>query len=248
MNGFLKVGAVGAAAAAATTAAVITAINLKKPAVLPDGFTVTAHTGCEKTKANSIECLKKSVELGVAVAEVDVTERPDGTPVLLHRQSAAADEGVVFDEAIRFVSENSNSMCLNLDLKAFNHIPNVVEVLEKYNMKDRCLFTGVKAEHTQQVKLDGGSIPYFLNATLPPQKIRDEDAIKSVMYEVQRSCAVGINCNFIFASQKMTEMFHSQGLKVSYWTADTKTVMKYLLSLGPDNITTRYPTVLNTLV
>ena len=248
MSKLLAAGILGAVAASGAVITAKISKQMKKAPSLPEGFTVTAHTGCEMTKDNSMECLKKSIDIGASTAEVDVTFREDGTPVLLHKKSAGASEGVPFEEAVKFVSENSDTMMFNLDMKSFKDLTEVVRILEKYNMKERCLYTGVEAKDTQSAKLDGGGIPYYLNAALDIKRMYSDEEIKSVMYEALRSGAVGINCNYIFASEKLVRIFHENSLKVSFWTANTKPVMKYLLTLAPDNITTRFPSVMETLV
>ncbi len=248
MKKLLKWAVLGSGIFAVTAGAVKIIRKINNPPKKPDGFIFTAHTGCEDTPDNSIQSLKKAIELGVPAAEVDVTFRKDGTPVLLHSECAGDGEGVSLSDAVKFVSENSDSLILNLDLKAYSDIPEIVRIVDEYGLHDRCLFTGVEADKTQQVKIDGGGIPYYLNAELQKTKIYSEIEIKSVLNEVKRSGAVGLNCNYIYASQKLTDIFHENGLKVSLWTADALPVMKYLLSLGPDNITTRRPSKLLPLV
>ena len=47
-----------------------------------------------------------------------------------------------------------------------------------------------------------------------------------------------------FASKKMVEIFHKEGLMVSVWTVNKEKDMHKVLPLGCDNITTRQPTKL----
>ena len=68
---------------------------------LPAGFTYTAHSGAEDTAENSLEFIEKAIALQVPVLEVDVSVRNDGTPVLLHAETAGADEGVLLKKRLR---------------------------------------------------------------------------------------------------------------------------------------------------
>ena len=201
---------------------------------LPEGFTYTAHSGCEGPPDNSLELLQKAVALGVPVLEVDVTVRNDGTPVLLHAETAGNDEGLLFSDAMRYLSENSDTVRVNLDLK--------------FKMQDRCFFTGVESNNSQTVKIDAPGIPYYLNAELNIMRLEDEGYLKSIASEVHRSGAIGLNCNYKYASKKLVEVFHEEGLLVSFWTADNKIVMRNLLTMSPDNITTRNPILLASLL
>lgn len=215
---------------------------------LPADFLYTAHSGCENTADNSLEFLEKALALGVPALEVDVTVRNDGTPVLLHAESAGENEGLLLDDALRLIAEKSDSVQINLDLKAFSNLPKIAELIEKYNLASRCFFTGVEKAQSQTVKIDAPNVPYYLNMDLNKMRLEDEDYLRSAALEVQRSGAVGINCQYRNASKKLMQIFRAEGLKVSLWTADNPLVMRNLLLLGPDNITTRRPIQLASLL
>ena len=195
-----------------------------------------------------MEFLEKALALGVPALEVDVTVRNDGTPVLLHAESAGENEGLLLDDALRLIAEKSDSVQINLDLKAFSNLPKIAELIEKYNLASRCFFTGVEKAQSQTVKIDAPNVPYYLNMDLNKMRLEDEDYLRSAALEVQRSGAVGINCQYRNASKKLMQIFRAEGLKVSLWTADNPLVMRNLLLLGPDNITTRRPIQLASLL
>ena len=215
---------------------------------LPENYTVTAHSGSENTEDNSMEFLKKAVGSGVQILEVDLTFRKDGTPVLLHKDVAEDNEGLLFEDAVKYISENSQTVRVNLDLKAYSNLPEVVRILDKYSMSERCFYTGVKEENAETVRTEGAPIKYYLNISPDKSKKTDPDELNSVLEKVRNCGAVGINCNYKYASREMCELFHKNGLLVSYWTAKTKPVMLKLISIGPDNITTTKPTELNELI
>lgn len=251
MKTLLKIAAL-AAGAAGTYVALRAGEEIRRIAngefPLPEGFTYTAHSGCENTPDNSMENLEKAVALGVPVLEVDVSVRNDGTPVLLHAESAADNEGLLLDEALQYISESSDTVQVNLDLKTFSNLPEIASLIRKHNMQDRCFFTGVDSAHTQTVKIDAPGIPYYLNAELNRMRLEDEDYLRGLAREAQRSGAIGLNCNYKGASPKLIKVFREEGLKVSLWTADNKLVMRMLLAMAPDNITTRCPVLLSSLI
>lgn len=215
---------------------------------LPAGFTVTAHSGCEGTPDNSMEFLKKCVEINAQVAEIDVTHRKDGTVVMIHKELAENNEGILFEDAIKYLSENTDTMKFNLDLKSFDEISKIVDIIEKYNIRERCFFTGVEESQTEIVKSQGRGVPYYLNVKFVPLKKHNKAGLYEAMKKVQRCGAIGINCNYAFASKEMVKLFRENGLLLSFWTANTKRVMKKLLVLSPDNITSRLPVTLRELI
>ena len=52
---------------------------------LPEGFTVTAHTGCEGADDNTLESISRGAVAGADIVEIDLHFLPDNTPVLLRR-------------------------------------------------------------------------------------------------------------------------------------------------------------------
>jgi len=229
---------------------VVTTMAIIKSSVtvnLPEGFTVTAHSGSEGTEDNSMEFLQKCVEIDVEVLEIDVTFREDGTPVLLHKEIAENNEGVLFEEAIKYISENSDTIRINLDLKSVANLPAVAETVDKYGMRGRCFYTGVGEAFVETVRKDG-ELPYYLNLELNRIKKHSNSELEKALEKVKSAGAIGINCNHKYASKEMVTLFHENRLLVSYWTANSVRVMKKLIALSPDNITTRRPTELTELI
>ena len=72
----------------------------------------------------------------------------------------------------------------------------------------------------------------------------NEKYIRSLVSDVKRLGAVGINLRFKAVSKKMVDIFRQEGLMVSVWTVNTEKDMRKVLPLGCDNITTRQPSML----
>lgn len=214
---------------------------------LPKGFTVTAHTGCEGSPDNSIESIQRAISLGVPVIENDLTLRNDGTPVFMHAESAG-DGGLPFAEAQYYIAANSSTVLQNLDLKVFENLDEIQGIVKKAGLIGRCFFTGVEKDNAARVKKYAPEIPYYLNMKLNILKLRDKKYIERAAAEIKRAGAVGINCKYTYLSNTLVEVMHEQGLSVSVWTVDKKPLMLYILSLAPDNITTRNPRLLMLLI
>lgn len=227
------------------TAVIVTVIHYNySPLPLPEDFTITAHSGSEGTPDNSMEFIEKSLGFNVPVIEIDVTFRQDGTPVMLHKDAAGDGEGVLLEEAFKYISENSDSLRVNLDLKSTANLPEVVRIVDSYGMRERCFYTGVKENFLEAVRKDG-ELPYYLNTSISSWRKTSAKELERVMEKVRQSGAMGINCNLKYASKQMVELFRENGLLVSYWTANNKKAMIKLLYFAPDNITTRNPLQLN---
>lgn len=79
-------------------------------------------------------------------------------------------------------------------------------------------------------------------------RLRDKKYLRRAADEIKHAGAVGINCKYTYLSKALVEVMHERGLSVSVWTVDKKPLMLYVLSLAPDNITTRNPRLLMSLI
>lgn len=210
---------------------------------LPDGFTVTAHTGCMGTTQNSLESMRIGVQ-NASVIEFDVRFLEDGTPVLSHNKPN--DDCIPLAQALGFVYEND--IQANIDIKETTNLSRVQEIINFYNLKDKVFFTGVKEEYVEAVKKDSPEVRYFLNVNVNVLKNDNEKYIQTLIEKVRDSGAIGINFNYMGASRKLVEMFHENGLLVSVWTVNSKTDISRMLALSPDNITSKRPDKVNEII
>lgn len=212
---------------------------------LPEGFTITAHTGCMDTKENSLESIKAGVENGADIVEFDLYFTKDGEPVLSH--NAPKGKEVTLEEAFEYVSQIEN-IKVNVDVKTVDALEKVYPLAIKYNVADRIFYTGVKDEFVEAVKKDSPEIEYYLNVGVEKSKKTDEKYLLSIVEKVKNSGAVGINFNYKSASKELVDIFHENGLLVSIWTVNNEYNMYKILKLAPDNITTRKPDKLSKII
>lgn len=203
---------------------------------LPEGFTVTAHTGCCGTPDNSLEAIETAVKYGADTVEFDLQFTSDGEPVLSH--DAPKGNNITLDEAFKKISTYKN-ITVNVDVKTTAHLEKVKPLADKYGITDRIFYTGIFEENVSAVKKDSPEIPYFLNVKV--NKSTDREYLLSLVKKVKDCGAVGINFNKKSATKELVEVFHENGLLVSIWTAKTKRDIYRILALSPDNITTRRP-------
>lgn len=205
---------------------------------LPKSFTYTAHTGCVDTKDNSLEAIKIGAEYGADIVEFDLNFLPDGTPVLVHDKPKGNE--ITLDEAFKKVSEYK-SLKVNVDVKATKNLKAVYPLAQKHSIEKRIFYTGIGLDFVEAVKKDSPHVPYYLNISVDKPKKQTPEYLEELVKIVKDSGAVGINFNKDNATQELVDAFHENDLLVSIWTVNKKGKMYKILSMGPDNITTRRP-------
>ena len=209
-----------------------------KKVVLPEGFTLTAHTGCEGTADNSLEAIQKGFDCGANTVEFDVNFTPDGVPVLAH--DTAADSTVSLAEAFELIA-GLPGLTVNVDCKTTENLKAISDLAEQYGVKDRIFYTGIEEKDVDAVKMSAPAVDYYLNMSVEKPSEHTEEYLQTLVDKVKECGAIGINFNKKSASKELVDYFHANGLLVSIFTVDDKVEMYDILSYAPDNITTRCP-------
>lgn len=213
---------------------------------LPENFTITCHAGALFTSPNTLQSIRASLEWGAQIVEFDVSFRPDGTPVIIHDSNPAMNKGVLLSDALSVVA-TSDSCKINLDIKSTANLPAVDKLVRQYNLFDRVFYTGVFADWVEKVK-STSEIPYYLNYNVSKAEAENADALQAVADKTISLGAIGINSNHKNANDLFVKTAHENGLLVSLWTANKFNDMCRVLKLKPDNITTKKPAVLNSII
>lgn len=209
----------------------------------PHSFTVTYHTGALNTPANSIESIETSLAHGAEIIEFDVTFRPDGTAVIIHSGSPAANEGILLDDALAALAK-SDKCKINLDIKSVANLPEVDRLINKHGLFERAFYTGVFDYWVEDVRKNS-TIPYYLNHRITHEEATDKKAAQKLADKAKELGVIGINSNFSTASKLFTDIMHENGLSVSLWTANSAKTIAAAAKCAPDNITTKKPHLLN---
>ena len=220
---------------------------MNAPANLPAAKpTVTAHSGAFNTPENSLEFVNKALAENCDILEMDVSFRPSGKPVIIHKGAPDENEGIPLEEAFRLISAHP-AIRMNLDLKSIAELPAVDALLREYGLFDRAFFTGVNETWAAAVKA-GSSVPYYLNACISFGERRGCRLADSLAKRLISLGAVGLNVHYCDVTPTVVRAMHENGLPVSLWTANTKKAMRRCIALGADNITTRRPDVLRPML
>ena len=213
---------------------------------LPEGFTVTAHTGAMMTRSNSRQSICEAGLCGADICEIDLHFRPDNTPVISHDKPTDNNAGIPFDTALSYVTR-SKTLRLNIDIKASSGLSQIPALLEKYGLSERAFFTGVYGDFIKAVREVCPGIPYYLNHWSDGSLGTDE-AIDRKIAEIREAGAIGLNMSMGDCSARLCEKLHENGLLVSVWTVNEPDDMMRILSCLPDNITTKKPMTLTSLI
>ncbi len=203
----------------------------------------TAHTGCMGTKANSIESIEAGYENGASIVEFDLNYDKNGEPVLSH--DAPKGNEVTLDEAFGKVASYEN-LRVNVDVKDDTYLEKVKPLAQEYGVEDRIFFTGIHDGFVAKAKTTG--VEYYLNVKVDEKRKQTDEYLLSLVKKVKDAGAIGINFNHRNATKKLVKIFHENGLLVSIWTVDRKMKMRKILSMSPDNITTRKPDKLRKII
>ncbi len=218
--------------------------NLRN-AVLPESFTLTAHTGCEGTKDNSLDAITLGFGCGADIVEIDLNFNSEGIAVLSHNEPKGKEP--TLDEAFALVA-GYKGLRVNVDVKNTLDLKQVTDLAEKHGILDRIFFTGVTEEFIEDVKNQTPHVLYYYNKGIDKSKNKDASYIDSLIVEVRNAGAAGLNIHHKSCTKEMVEEFHKAGLQVSVWTVNKKPDMARTLKLGCDNITTRKPSELKSII
>ncbi len=216
-----------------------------KPKVFSGEFTITAHTGCEKTPDNTIEAVEMALKSGADIFEIDINFDKNGKPVLSHDKPVGGEPEL--GEVFTLMGKNKNILC-NLDIKSTDNLKAVYDMAEEYKVCDRVFYTGINENFVESAKRDTPQMPYYLNLSVVRKKNQTDEYLLEIVNKVKDSGAIGINCNFRNVTPGLIETFRKNGLLVSVWTVNKKRKMLRMIKMKPDNITTRKPVLLKKLL
>ena len=207
-------------------------------------MTITAHSGSNYTKPNSIESLQDGYNSQADILEFDLNFDKRGVPYLSHDEIIGNE--IKLEEAFKFLINNPNVKA-NIDVKKVDNMPAVFHLINLYNLSDRVFFTGVKEEFVEAVRIGCPGISYYLNYKPEFLKMNSQQYINQLMNKVKDCSAIGINMRHYFLSGKLIKTFHENELLVSVWTVNDSYFMQRAIYYGPDNITTKNPLKLRRL-
>ena len=217
---------------------------MNKKIHLPEGFTITAHTGCEGSEYNSLESIRIGAQYG-EIIEVDLNFTKDKKAVLAH--TFANKDSVPIDDVFALLSELPGKK-MNIDVKIAPDLRAVYNSAVKHGVLDRIFFTGIDKFKLEAAKKATPEIPFYINITVTKLKMRKKGYIEYLISETKKHGAFGLNTSYKACTKELVDAFHKEGLLVSLYTCNDEKSMMKALSMGVDNITTRQPKKLKRLL
>lgn len=213
---------------------------------LVDGFTITAHTGAFNTEDNTLDSVIVSIEHKVKILEIDVRCRPNGTVVIGHDIIVSNTDGVELSTVFDLIKESD--VFVNLDVKETRALKGLHDLIFEYELANQVFLTGIELLQVNSVKKDCPDVAYYLNYKPSRFKIFSEDYQQKIVKLMEETGAIGINCNYTYASKTLSNVLHKNGYKLSIWTVDKNRALKRALVCSPDNITTHDPDRIQELI
>lgn len=205
---------------------------------------ITAHSGCEGTKPNSMEYLDIVSELSCDYAEIDLRLK-DGEIWLSHNEIAATKGLITLTEAVKYF--NKKQIKINCDLKE-PIFPKVHEALRRLNYIDKAVFSGsIRLMEPVQYETIREQIIFNLE-NINSYSGQQEEELDQCITFYKKNRIVWMNLNYHRLNVKLMDRLKKAGIKVSVWTVDEEEDLERMINMGVSNITTHSVTRLNDLL
>ncbi len=212
-----------------------------------DNFTITAHTGAFNTPMNSLDSVQAAIDNGAEIIELDIRQRPNGTLVMSHDLVVTNNDATELKDAFELLAPTD--ILINLDIKETRTLNALYALLVEYNLVDRAFLTGIESINVKAVKeSDCAGMQYYLNCMPSKIKVFSDDYRQKIITMLEEAGACGINCNYKYAGAQLSELLHQNGYKLSVWTIDNEQTAKKMLVISPDNITTKQPEMVKSVI
>ena len=218
---------------------------------------IIAHRGASGYEPeNTLRSVKKALELGADMVEVDVHVSRDGCMVVIHDarlERTTNGKGYVKDMTLKELKK--------LDAGLGERIPTLEEVIQLVRGKAQLVVEmkvpGTEERVLQEIEENGLENEALITSFYHPVIRRVKELNPNVQAGVIIASrpvkpvqpAIDANANalfpkYTFVDQQMVLVAHKNNLAVYPWTMDTLSEIKPLIEMGVDGIVTNKPDVL----
>lgn len=213
---------------------------------------ITAHSGADGTPDNSLEYIRYALTTSADAFEIDIRDGGDGELVLTH--DLADDRPVpLLREALELAGQNP-LLRINFDHKEPGLSVRLYQLLQKYNMEKRAIWSGsVDLSFFRTCPDVLRNVEVFLNLEEVVENLYfnyreipdfDVTAAEQAIMACRETGIRVVNVNHILVTRRFIDLLREQGIGVSAWTVNDLPDMEYFLSHEIYNITTRRPKML----
>lgn len=212
---------------------------------------ITAHSGCEGTPDNSMESIRRGVELGADCVEIDIRMDVQGRMWLTHDEPENGADLVPLEAALRMIA--GSGVSVNCDLKQEKLLYPVLEAAEDAGIpRERLVFSG--SVSIESLLADASVVKrarIFLNMQQIFQYLGEAPAdageeglcfdrrIDDIAALVKRLGVECINPSFRMMPHERIASARARGIGLSLWTVNGEEDQARLMSEELVNMTTR---------
>ncbi|MCY6371069.1 glycerophosphodiester phosphodiesterase [Clostridium ganghwense] len=207
---------------------------------------ITSHSGCLNTKMNSMEYIKKAMQMNVDIIEVDIRYTENNKVLLNHDELDKENlDGYLSLESLIDVIKPYKNIQLNLDIKELDKFQVLENLIIEKDMLDRAFLSGVKPEMVRELNKKGYKLPMLVNYRLDVERNTEIDYLKELVDDIKTMNVKGVNLHYPRASEELVNIFHEAGIFISVWTVDEEEIMDKMIEIGVDSISTDRVDLLN---
>ncbi len=203
---------------------------------------------------DSLDAVKKGIELKADAVEVDVQLDKNGVLYLSHDEKEDTSNAETLENVFRIIAEND--ICVNCDLKNPDTLFPVLEMADKYGIpKQKLILSGnMEYDVLEKNPIIGKRSRVFLHITDEIFANTDRDSsfyendkemlmenakwISDLFKHLGAEC---INICFDRVDHEIIELFNSFGSKMSLWTVNKPEMQRQFLNEHIFNLTTLKP-------
>lgn len=214
---------------------------------LSPALTVTAQTGCLGTVENSYLSAKTGVNAGAQAISADISFSKDGTPVLAAKLEDADENAVTLERIFQYLADKEH-VSMYLNIKQVTNLPAIEKLVEQYAMRKRVFFTGANKNQVPFLQSKAPSVRICLEIKPQKDKINDPLYCSELVETAMNLGVFGVHCDGKLAGKTLVETVKMYGLTFSVYGIEKEVDFYRLLDIGVDNITTKDPKTLITVI
>lgn len=212
---------------------------------------ITAHSGSDSTPDNSLDFIKKAMDIGADALEIDVNRDRNNRLVLFHDQNPDDTRACATLEEAFDLAAKHRTVKIMCDLKKPGLEAEVLKQAEKNRITGRIILTGRLPEISYN-REPFSCCEVFLNFedlletegidifSIPAEDEKNfTEAVKLGAHKCMQYGVSVINTHYSLCTGPFFRIMENNGIRISAWTVDREEDIKRLLEKGIYNITTK---------
>lgn len=210
---------------------------------------ICAHAGCEGLPMDSLEAIEAGIGAGAEVVELDVRFTADGRAVLSHDPVVLRPDGRLYtlEEALRLLA-SFPQVEINVDVKEPGPLASFSTPITRGEVVNPLYCTGLKAHQLPAFRKGCPHLAHTVDDLPWWFAFGSKTARVDVLKRYRDAGVLALNLSYHLVDEALMETSRLAGFPVRVWTADDPAVMRRMIGLGVESITTNRVSVLRELV